>query len=377
MTDGAVFHQARDWLVGTALPFWSTVGREAHGGFHERLNLEGVPDEAAPRRAMVQARQIAVFSLAHRRGWLDARDIVGPAVAHLIATYHGRDDRPGWLFSVDAAGAPLDSRRDAYSHAFMLFALGWAYGVLGEPRLAALAEETLAAMDAILALPAGGYRDDDAAGPDAPLRQNPHMHLFEALLVLAEAGAGGDVPARAEALRRLAGERFFQPEAGVLCEVFGAGWQAPPPGAMRWEPGHHFEWTWLLHRHAALSGHAADGLAMALYDRAQEQGLDGEGLVIDEVAGDGRVVTASRRLWPQCEAVRAHAAMHEAGRAGCGKRAAAHMQRLLDRYLGRPVPAGWIEHLDAPGRPLRDDMPASSLYHIAFAIAEADRVLGG
>lgn len=373
MTHGAIVRQARDWLVDTALPFWASVGREAHGGFHERLDLNGRPDVAAPRRAMVQARQIAVYSLAHERGWLDARDIVGPALAHLTATYQGRDDRPGWLYSVDAGGAPVDSRRDAYTHAFVLFALGWAHAVLGERRLLERAGDTLAAMDALLAVPDGGYRDSDAGAPGASLRQNPHMHLFEALLVLDRAGLGG-VAERARTLRRMAGERFFRPEAGVLCEAFAAGWQAPAAAAMRWEPGHHFEWVWLLHRHAALSGAAAEPLAAALYDRALAQGIDAEGLAVDALAGDGRVLAASRRLWPQCEAVKAHAARHEAGDPDGRARAEAALRGLMARYLGQPFAAGWTEHLDAAGRPLRDDVPASSLYHIAFAIAEAERV---
>lgn len=364
--------QARDWLVATALPFWATTGRAADGGFHERLDLNGAPDTAAPRRAMVQARQIAVFSLAHARGWLAAQDIVGPALERLIATYHDRDDRPGWLFSVDATGAVVDARRDAYTHAFVLFALGWAHAVLGDARLLGLADETLAAMDALLLAPGGGYRDDDAATAEAPLRQNPHMHLLEALLVLDEAGAA--VRPRLEALRAMAAERFVQAGTGVLCELFDAGWRAPTAAAQRWEPGHHFEWVWLLRRYDERTGQAPDGLAAALYDRALAQGVDAEGLVIDGLSGDGRVLAASRRLWPQCEAIKAHAAMHEAGRSGGRARAQALLRRLMTRYLGRPVEAGWTEHLDAGGRPLRDDIPASSLYHIAFAIAEAERV---
>ena len=374
--DQDTFARGRAWLCERALPFWSTTGRDAaSGGFHERMDLSGAPDHAAPRRAMVQARQIAVFSLAHERGWIDARDIVGPAVEHLIKTYHARDGRPGWLFSVDAAGMPVDSRRDTYTHAFALFALGWAHAVLDDPRLAALADETLAAMDALLAAPAGGYRDDEHTGDEA-LHQNPHMHMFEAMIVLARLTGEDRFLQRARALCGMFTERFLQPGANVLSENFDSQWQAPALRDMVWEPGHHFEWSWLLHRFAEVSGDDVGRPAAALYDTAYPQGLDAEGLVIDELSGDGRVLKPSRRCWPHTEEIKAHAAQHEAGRSGCRERAAATMERLLSRYLSGPFPGGWIEHLDAAGKPMRDDVPASSLYHLAFAVAEADRVFG-
>jgi mannose/cellobiose epimerase-like protein (N-acyl-D-glucosamine 2-epimerase family) len=45
-------------------------------------------------------------------------------------------------------------------------------------------------------------------------------------------------------------------------------------------------------------------------------------------------------------------------------------------FLGRPVPGGWIDHVDANGAPIIDFMPASTLYHVFLAAAEADRVWG-
>ena len=55
--------QLRRWVVGQALPLWREAGFDAtRGSFVERLTFEGAPHPSAPRRAMVQARQIYVFS---------------------------------------------------------------------------------------------------------------------------------------------------------------------------------------------------------------------------------------------------------------------------------------------------------------------------
>jgi mannose-6-phosphate isomerase len=46
---------------------------------------------------------------------------------------------------------------------------------------------------------------------------------------------------------------------------------------------------------------------------------------------------------------------------------------LCAHFLDRPFPGGWVDHIDAERRPLVDYVPASSLYHLVFAAAEATR----
>ncbi len=53
----------RERIVQKALPLWAAAGFDAErGSFVERLTLEGMPLVSTPRSAMVQARQIYVFS---------------------------------------------------------------------------------------------------------------------------------------------------------------------------------------------------------------------------------------------------------------------------------------------------------------------------
>ena len=61
---------------------------------------------------------------------------------------------------------------------------------------------------------------------------------------------------------------------------------------------------------------------------------------------------------------------------GPSSAAARTIDRLLAVFLGRPVAGGWIDHVDATGAPIVNSMPASTLYHIFLAAAEADRVWG-
>src|SRR5690606_32211788 len=102
----------------------------------------------------------------------------------------------------------------------------------------------------------GGFFDggDESWTPRSePRSQNPHMHLFEALLAWAEADPGGPWLDRADSIRALFDRFFFDAEAGILAEHFDRDWRrASGPAGEVVEPGHHFEWVYLLEEHGRL-----------------------------------------------------------------------------------------------------------------------------
>jgi mannose-6-phosphate isomerase len=61
----------------------------------------------------------------------------------LVRDCWARDGKPGFLHAFAQDKTPLDLKRDAYDHAFGLFALAWYYKLTGEPRALALAHEIL------------------------------------------------------------------------------------------------------------------------------------------------------------------------------------------------------------------------------------------
>ena len=326
---------------------------------------------------MVQSRQIYVFSHAAMLGWWPEGKTIALEAAHrLIDRYHGVDGSPGWVFAVDPDGAVCDPKRDFYAHAFALFGLAWAYKLAPEPRFLSTALTTLRVLDQHFASPTGGYHSVLPA--DAGSReQNPHMHLFEAMLAWFEATGHAMFLARAGELHGMMAGRFFQSQSGILAEYFDGSW-TPRAGDLGriCEPGHHFEWSWLLRRYAGLAGRSDPPIAAALKAFGDRHGFDADGFVVDALLDDGRVHRASRRCWPHTEAVKAEVAAAETGDAEASRRAARTIDRLMAVFLGRPVAGGWIDHVDANGAPMVDFMPASTLYHVFLAAAEADRVWG-
>ena len=84
--------------------------------------------------------------------------------------------------------------------------------------------------------------------------------------------------------------RFFQPSSGTLCEYMNDE-LAPLPGAKGriCEPGHHYEWIWLLRQYQRLSGRDVEPYCAALYRHADTYGWDKDGFIVDELdfSGDG------------------------------------------------------------------------------------------
>lgn len=369
----------KTWVIEEALPLWGEAGFDsARGGFVERLTFEGKPLLDKPRRAMVQARQIYVFSHAALIGWRPQGGAIALEAAHrLIDRYHGSDGGHGWVFSIHPDGAISDPKRDFYAHAFALFGLAWAYRLAPEPRFLSAALATLEVLDRHFKSASGGYHTALPAD-ETKREQNPHMHLFEAMLAWFEATGRDMFLARAAELHDLMAVRFFQSRTGILAEYFDRSWTPREGLAGRiCEPGHHFEWSWLLRRYARLTGQNDSPVASALKAFADRHGYDRQGFVVDQLIDDGRVHKSSRRSWPHTEAVKAEAAAAEAGDREAPRRAAQAIDRLFSVFLGRPVPGGWIDHVDADGAPLVDGMPASTLYHVFLAAAEADRLWGG
>lgn len=363
----------QSWSTGQALPLWLGPGFDATAGrFEERLTLQGRPIKDTPIRLIVQSRQIYSCALATRRKWHDAAPaLVERAFASVKRDYLRPDGREGWVFSVNADGTAADSKRDLYSHAFALLAIASYVGATGKREALALADETLDFLDRELKAPkAGGYLDS-LPKADELRRQNPHMHMFEALLALWTASAERRYLDRARQIFDLFRTGFFRPQEGVLIEYFDSELQpaAGPTGRVV-EPGHHCEWIWLLRNFERETGQDVRPFVDALYAHAHRHGFDDKGLIVDELFSDGTVKMPSHRVWPVTEAIKANIVEAARGRAGAEQRIVDLVGSLRERYFVGVASGGWMDRLDKGALPATDFMPASTLYHVLCALDE-------
>jgi mannose/cellobiose epimerase-like protein (N-acyl-D-glucosamine 2-epimerase family) len=375
--------RARHWLDEAALSLWSSAGFDSESGmFQERLGFDGRPQADVPRRLMVQARQVSVFSRAALEdGFSVGAEIARIAGRTMIARYLRADGEPGWVFSIGADGEVAAHDRDLYTHAFVLYGMAWLLR-LGPDALDALINEAVAETlqfldDAFFDPVAGGYWDR-LPRQGARRSQNPHMHLLEAFIELHDATADPALLERCRSLDRLARERFMSADRRMLREDFYHDWSvAPVEGAGRVEPGHLFEWACLLRRFEAVSGESRTAWVSPLIASSIEFGVGADtGRIVDEIGEDGQVLSRCSRSWPHAEGIKALAHEVLLGRAELQPILVAMAQRLLDVYCRETLAGGWVDHVDADDVAISQFMPASTFYHVYSGLKSLESVFG-
>jgi mannose-6-phosphate isomerase len=338
----------------------------------DRLDQEGRADRLAPRRVFVQARQIYCFAKAAQMGWYpEGREIALKGLDHLLTKAKAPDGRPGFVHALSPDGTVLDPQRDTYDHAFVLLALANVYALDRDAQVRAEIDALLSFLDTQLRSLHGGFLEGWPAS--MPRRQNPQMHLFEAMIAAFDVTHDTVFQNRAGDVFALFLANLYDKQKQVLGEYFEDDWSKIEPVSV--EPGHHAEWVWLLKGFERITGCPTGRYRGELLNSALRY-RDEAGCLVDEGDANGNIKRYSRRCWPQAEIAKAWIAQAESGEAGAADEARAALVRLERHYLSHPVVGGWYDTFDGEGRSTVATIPASSFYHVLGAASEAEAVLG-
>ncbi|EAV43920.1 ManA, mannose-6-phosphate isomerase [Stappia aggregata IAM 12614] len=364
------------WLRDSALPLWSTAGLDQQTNTTldviDPKSLAGLP---VPRRARVVNRQIYSFLEGRKLGW------TGPAEETATALFDWYTNtflmpEGHYAACVDIDNKVTDPSFDLYNQSFSLF--GFSQIAANVP---ACTESATEHADNLLRHLMTTYRHPEAGFQEAspsqvPLCSNPHMHMFEACLAWETVSENAGWADLADEIAELALTRFIDPVSGGLREFFNGDWTPFDGDKGRvMEPGHQFEWAWLLARWGQSRKDAGALIAARrLYDIAWTYGIDeSRGVAFMALNDDFSVRDPMARLWGQTEWIKAAIALAEVS---TGTERDAYLadipeavQALQIYFAG--VPAGlWRDKLAPDGTFTDEAAPASSLYHIVCAIAE-------
>ena len=292
-----------EWLTGNACPLWSVNGIDPiSGGFAEALDATGgaLP---LPRRMRVQPRQVYSFARATALGWHGN----GAAIARTGLEYlRTRYERPDGLFRtlITADGGIADDSAWLYDHAFVLLGYSAAAVLLGErDQFEARALELRGRIERAWRREDGAFVSGDGARETRDA--NPHMHLLEACLAWSAIGCDPGWQDWAEFIATLALERFVDPRTGALLESFAPDWTpAPTDGGRRVEPGHQYEWAWLLLRCDRADRPERRASALGLIELSERTGVHG-GVAVNALDSTLAIRDPNARLWPQTERLKA------------------------------------------------------------------------
>lgn len=348
----AVLTHFNDLIV----PLWQGPGWNADLALpYEALDADHRPLPPQRYRAMACARQLYLFaSLIGEPGAAFAEERAAALFRSLQRHFHDAE-HGGWFYSIDAHGKPLDKRKDLYTHAFIIFACAHYWAKVRESLVESVLDAALEVVAERFATGDGLYEAvlerNWSSLKSGPL-QNPLMHLAEGFLATL---AVREDPLTQDALLDLANamqKRFIDPKHGVMMEK--------PLGAVdNWfEPGHQFEWYFLLESSDLLRGTPLHTSLNKAFTYAEQKGVDNvTGAVSGMLALDGTVRDGTQRIWAQAEYLRALTLRPDS---------AAVLQRQLLSLQKRFLhDTGWNECLDAKGHVSRRDMPSTTPYHLA------------
>ena len=350
----ALLEQVQTHFTQRIVPLWQGPGWNAEMALpYEALNAQQQPLPAERYRAMACARQLYLFS--SRIEQPGARERAAALFRSLQRHFHDAE-HGGWFYSIDAQGKPLDRRKDLYTHAFIIFACAHYWGQVREQLVESTLNAALSVVAERFARDDGLYEaslDEDWSDLGSGPLQNPLMHLAEAFLATLSVRDDQAVENALQTLAKAMQEHFIDAEHGVMLEK--------PRGAVdNWfEPGHQFEWFFLLESSALLRGSELHTSLDRAFAYAEQCGVK-ESAVLAMLDADGKVRDATQRIWAQAEYLRALAL-----RPGGAGKVLTQLQALQQHFLHA---GGWYECRDASGAVSRSDMPSTTPYHLATCL---------
>ncbi|VVO78623.1 MULTISPECIES: AGE family epimerase/isomerase [Pseudomonas] len=350
----ALFASVQQHFQDVIVPLWQGPGWNADMALpYEALDAGHQPLSPQRYRAMACARQLYLFS--SLIGQVPAAEERAAALFRSLQQHFHDAEHGGWFYSIDPQGAPLDQRKDLYTHAFILFACAHYWGKVREPLVESVLNATLEVLAQRFATGDGLYEaslDRDWSSLDSGPLQNPLMHLAEAFLATLSVREDIAVQRALVELCTAMQKRFIDPHHSVLMEK--------PLGAVdNWfEPGHQFEWYFLLESSPLLHGSKLHASLERAFVLTEQLGVDPQtGAVTAMLDLNGSAKDATQRIWAQAEYLRALTLRPNSE--GSVQR---QLQALQQRFLHA---GGWYECRDEQGEVSRKDMPSTTPYHLA------------
>ncbi|MFW6352789.1 MAG: AGE family epimerase/isomerase [Verrucomicrobiota bacterium] len=363
-------------LRGNLLPFWieHVVNREK-GSFHGELSNDLRVSPDVERGALLSTRILWTYAEAFTvYPEEEYKKMADYAFADLVRLYADRV-HGGFIWSVDAAGQPLKTRKQVYGQAFAIYALATYHRATGHPEALELAKATFRLLELEARDPRhGGYREafardwspieDMRLSPidlNAPKSQNTHLHLMEAFTALLRVWPDAEVKAAQAELLEVMLTRILDDSGRHLGLFFTDDWQ-------RWNDtvsyGHDIEAAWLLHEAATVLGEPAihERIRQVTVNIAAETlrlAIDDDGALLYEGNPRDGVTKDHKEWWPQAEALVGFLDAYEISSEERFLRTARGLwdfigAKLVDREHGE-----WFRGTDRTGNPLPGESKVS------------------
>jgi len=317
LEDPPAYRRQMQRQLAAILDYWMEYTPDhEQGGFVGRVDEKDRPDPNAPKGLVLNSRILWTFSSAYRHTHNASYLMVARRACEYLLNHFLDDEQGGAFWSLDAAGHPLNDRKQIYGQAFFLYGLTEFYRAGGE----------LAILQAAIALfrvieehsfdaRSKGYCEAFARDwqPLEDLRlsekddngqktMNTHLHVLEAYSNLYKCWPDSLLRQQIIGLLEVFDRYMVDHRSGHLLLFFDEDWQSR---SMLISYGHDIEAAWLLQEAAETIGDEewivrTRTLALRIATAAVE-GLDDDGGLWYEREND--TLIREKHWWPQAEAM--------------------------------------------------------------------------
>lgn len=310
--------EAERHLTESVLPFWMNVVRDPAGGYFGAVDADGRVVVGADRSVVLNTRILWTFSAATRTFSPTYRPYADAAYAYLCD--HFLDQENGGVFwMVNAAGTPVNTRKQIYAQAFALYAFAEYARAGGPAESLEIAKALFQAIETHGAAEAGGgyieardarwqpLADQRLSEKDlnTPKSMNTHLHVMEAYTNLLRIWRDPALKLALAKLLQITMDRIIDAKAGHFQLFFNMSWQSSNPHISY---GHDIEGSWLLVEAAEVLGDPAlkaraEKIALHMAEVVYAEGRDRDGSLFYEADGAGHMIDPNKHWWAQAESV--------------------------------------------------------------------------
>ncbi|ASA19954.1 AGE family epimerase/isomerase [Paenibacillus donghaensis] len=319
LTSEAWLSQLETELKDNILGFWikHTVD-EKQGGFIGEMDNEMNITPGADKSLVLNARILWTFASAYRF-YARPEDLTMAQRAYDYLLTHFPDKEYGGMYwSVDAAGAPSEPKKQLYGMAFAIYALAEFHHATGRPE--ALEE----AVKLFHTIEKYGYDPEHKGYIEALSRDwqmtdyqmlsvkdlnekksmNTHLHVLEAYTGLYRVWKSEELRAKLAELIVTMLDHIIDAEGKHFHLFLDEAWNVK---SNLISYGHDIEGSWLLTEAAEILGdqellQRVQRVALTMAEAVLAEGIAGDGGVWNEATPDG-LLNQEKDWWPQAEAV--------------------------------------------------------------------------
>ena len=369
------------WFLKNSMPIWTSKGIDyKNGGFFEDLD-RNLNFTEKPRRTRVICRQIYVLIVSKKLGWEEEIDEIILSNLNYLLKNLRLTNKGFFTYSYNNQNDKKDGKIFLYEQAFVIFALAkiFEYDNKNSDYYINIAIDLLELVKERWF----NYNSNSKYHKTDQFQTDPYMHFLEGLLLWEEVINDQKYNKElkkfkdsSDLIAKIIISNCLDKQYGYISEEYEPGWsEFRDVSKIRIEPGHQYEWSWLLSKWSNFRNQKEkiNKHSLRLLDFAESNGVDKENkLVVNSLNGKFQVINSDSKIWPQCERLKAWSyllGMSDKINVSQLNNCIISLDNILS-YLDEPFRGGWIESKSKDKLFSFEFVKASSLYHIVSALEE-------